>query len=124
MADDLPFRAEYAKTGRASCKKCKTNIPQGTLRLAVIFQVLFNFSWLIIDLYLQCHCFQAAKFDGKMVSWYHFDCFFERQRPKSAGDIEHFDQLRWEDQEKINQMLKSKTLMIIVLLYNVFYNNF
>ena len=41
-----------------------------------------------------------------MVSWYHFDCFFERQRPKSAGDIEHFDQLRWEDQEKINQMLK------------------
>ncbi|EFX75651.1 hypothetical protein DAPPUDRAFT_55885 [Daphnia pulex] len=87
MADDLPFRAEYAKTGRASCKKCKENIPQGTLRLAVIFQ--------------------AAKFDGKMVSWYHFDCFFERQRPKSAGDIEHFDQLRWEDQEKINQMLKS-----------------
>lgn len=43
MADDLPFRAEYAKTGRASCKKCKENIPQGTLRLAVIFQVTFNF---------------------------------------------------------------------------------
>ena len=51
---------------------------------------------------------QAAKFDGKMTSWYHFDCFFERQRPKSAGDIEHFDLLRWEDQEKINEKLKSK----------------
>ena len=44
-----------------------------------------------------------------MTSWYHFDCFFERQRPKSAGDIEHFDLLRWEDQEKINEKLQSKT---------------
>lgn len=86
MEDDLPFRAEYAKSGRSSCKKCKLNIAQGTLRLAVVFQ--------------------SAKFDGKMTSWYHFDCFFERQRPKSAGDIEHFDQLRWEDQEKINEKIK------------------
>lgn len=44
-----------------------------------------------------------------MTSWYHFDCFFVRQRPKSAGDIEHFDLLRWEDQEKINEKIKSIT---------------
>lgn len=50
MADDLPFRAEYAKTGRASCKKCKENIPQGTLRLAVMFQVIYLFFyWLVLD---------------------------------------------------------------------------
>lgn len=51
---------------------------------------------------------QSTKFDGKMTSWYHFDCFFERQRPKSVGDIEHFDMLRWEDQEKIQKKIESK----------------
>lgn len=56
---------------------------------------------------------QSAKFDGKMTSWYHFDCFFERQRPKSAGDIEHFDQLRWEDQEKINEKIKGNSVIWI-----------
>lgn len=43
-----------------------------------------------------------------MTSWYHFDCFFERQRPKSVGDIDHFDQLRWEDQEKIKTRMESE----------------
>ena len=36
---DLPFRAEYAKSGRASCKACKTTIEKGALRLAVMVQV-------------------------------------------------------------------------------------
>ena len=27
--DDLPFRAEYAKSGRAGCKKCKEKIDKG-----------------------------------------------------------------------------------------------
>ena len=49
---------------------------------------------------------QSAKFDGKMTSWYHYDCFFVKQRPKTVGDIEHFDQLRWEDQEKIKNKLE------------------
>ena len=38
----LPYLAEYAKSGRSSCKKCKNNIPQASLRLAVVFQVWFN----------------------------------------------------------------------------------
>ena len=41
-----------------------------------------------------------------MPSWYHFDCFFEKQSPKEVGDIEGFDLLRWQDQEKINEKLK------------------
>lgn len=36
---DLPFKAEYAKSGRSSCKACKSNIGQGSLRLAVMVQV-------------------------------------------------------------------------------------
>ena len=42
MADDivdLPFRGEYAKSGRAACKMCKEKIEKGELRLAVMVQV-------------------------------------------------------------------------------------
>lgn len=34
------YRAEYAKSGRASCKKCKENIAKDSLRLAIMVQVL------------------------------------------------------------------------------------
>lgn len=36
---DLPFLAEYAKSGRASCKACKTVIGKGDLRMAAMVQV-------------------------------------------------------------------------------------
>ena len=36
---DLPFRAEYAKSGRAACKLCKEKIDKGVLRLAIMVQV-------------------------------------------------------------------------------------
>ena len=36
---DLPFRAEYAKSGRAACKQCKEKIDKGVLRLAIMVQV-------------------------------------------------------------------------------------
>jgi hypothetical protein len=39
---DLPYRAEYAKSGRAGCKTCKTKIDQGTLRIAAMVQVEIN----------------------------------------------------------------------------------
>lgn len=37
--EDLPYRAEYAKSSRASCRSCKTIIQKETLRLAVMVQV-------------------------------------------------------------------------------------
>uniref|UniRef100_T1IQQ9 Poly [ADP-ribose] polymerase n=1 Tax=Strigamia maritima TaxID=126957 RepID=T1IQQ9_STRMM len=80
MSDDLPYRAEYAKSGRASCKSCKAPIQKGSLRLAVMIQ---------------------------QPNWFHFDCFFGRSRPKTVGDIAHFDQLRWEDQEKIKKAVEA-----------------
>ncbi|XP_065202113.1 poly [ADP-ribose] polymerase [Planococcus citri] len=78
---DLPFRAEYAKSGRAACKGCKTPISKDTLRLAVMVQ--------------------SPMFDGKVPHWYHVSCFFAKQRVKSVGDVSHFESLRWEDQELI-----------------------
>jgi len=48
-----------------------------------------------------------------MTSWYHFDCFFLKQRPKGMGDIENFDQLRWEDQEKIKKKIESIDYLLV-----------
>ncbi|KDR08085.1 Poly [ADP-ribose] polymerase [Zootermopsis nevadensis] len=49
---------------------------------------------------------QSLMFDGKTPHWYHYMCFFGRQRPKSVGDISHFESQRWEDQEKIKKNSK------------------
>ncbi|XP_039295821.1 poly [ADP-ribose] polymerase [Nilaparvata lugens] len=82
---DYPYKAEYAKSGRASCKGCKSTIEKATLRLAVMVK--------------------SPVFDGKMAHWYHFMCFFSKQRPKSVGDIAHYSDLRWEDQQKIQNKI-------------------
>ncbi|XP_037580997.1 poly [ADP-ribose] polymerase 1 [Dermacentor silvarum] len=88
MAEDLPYMAEYAKSGRASCKGCKSKIDNAELRLAVMVQ--------------------SPMFDGKTPNWYHFMCFFAKQRPKSVGDIDKFGTLRYEDQKRIQEKIESK----------------
>jgi len=85
--DDLPYRAEYAKSGRAKCKGCKVEIPKGDMRLAAMVQSPF--------------------FDGKQAQWFHSNCFFTRNRPSAVGEIAHFDSLRWEDQEKISARISA-----------------
>lgn len=39
---DLPYSAEYAKSGRSSCKGCKSKIENAELRLAAMVQVSHN----------------------------------------------------------------------------------
>ena len=39
MEEDHPYRAEYAKSGRAKCKSCKGDISKDSLRLAAMVQV-------------------------------------------------------------------------------------
>jgi len=90
---DLPFRVEYAKSNRSSCKGCKNKIEKDELRLA---KMVKNF-----------------KFDGLMANWYHFDCFFEKNKLKSTADIAHFNDLRYEDQQKIQSQIKSKLIVTI-----------
>ncbi|XP_063300132.1 poly [ADP-ribose] polymerase 1 [Pelobates fuscus] len=85
-ADKL-YRAEYAKSGRASCKKCSGNIAKETLRLAIMVQ--------------------SPMFDGKVPHWHHYACFWKRARVVSHGDIDGFTELRWEDQEQIKKAIET-----------------
>ncbi|CRK91707.1 CLUMA_CG005353, isoform A [Clunio marinus] len=94
--EDLPYKIEYAKTGRAGCRKCKCKIDQGELRIAAMIQSFHH--------------------DGKDPHWFHSSCFFEKHRPKTVDDIDHFESIRYEDQEivrknigKLNEILLPET---------------
>ncbi|XP_063703096.1 poly [ADP-ribose] polymerase isoform X2 [Culicoides brevitarsis] len=93
MSGELPFRAEYAKSGRAKCKNCKETIENQTLRLAAMVQSAFH--------------------DGKQPNWFHFDCFFKKQRPASEGDIEHFNSLKYEDQKRIRDQIEALSGVVL-----------
>ncbi|XP_070152287.1 poly [ADP-ribose] polymerase [Polyergus mexicanus] len=86
MSDDLPYRAEYAKSDRSKCQLCKQSITKQSLRLAAIVQ--------------------SPVHDGTIPRWYHYNCFFLKQRPKSTADIACFDEIRHEDQEVIQKKIE------------------
>lgn len=86
MNEDLPFSIEYAKSGRASCKKCKENIAKDAVRMAIMVQ--------------------SHLYDGKMALWHHLACFFKKKNKlTSTSEIANFNNLRWEDQEKVKKLL-------------------
>ncbi|EMS59386.1 Poly [ADP-ribose] polymerase 1 [Triticum urartu] len=76
------WKAEYAKSGRSSCKSCKSPIAKDALRLGKMVQ--------------------ATQFDGFMPMWNHAKCILNKKNQiKSVDDVEGIDALRWDDQEKI-----------------------
>ncbi|CAK1579517.1 unnamed protein product [Parnassius mnemosyne] len=85
-----PFYVDRAKGGRASCKACKGNCPNGELRLAKLVPSPYG----------------ENQF---MKSWYHVDCFMDillKQRPTtkrvdSIDDIGNWENLSKDDQEYI-----------------------
>ncbi|XP_029448906.1 poly [ADP-ribose] polymerase 1 [Rhinatrema bivittatum] len=81
------YRAEYAKSGRASCKKCRENIAKDSLRLAIMVQ--------------------SPMFDGKVPHWYHYACFWKQTSVHAPGDVDGFSELRWQDQEKIKKCIET-----------------
>ena len=84
-AQNLPFVSEYAKSGRASCKLCKSKIDKDELRLGAMVQSAFH--------------------DGKQAQWYHEPCFFQKLRPTTEGDVAGFENLRVEDQKRIREKI-------------------
>lgn len=85
---EYPFKAEYAKSNRSSCKKCKSQITKESLRLARMIQ--------------------SPHFDGKMPNWYHYKCFWTVCSVSAVNEIEGMDGLRWEDQQKIKDQISGK----------------
>jgi poly [ADP-ribose] polymerase len=85
---DIPYKAEYAKSNRSSCKSCKSVISKDSLRIARMVQ--------------------SPHFDGKIPHWYHYSCFFKKFLPGSTADVSGYHGLRWEDQEKIKEHLSGK----------------
>eukprot|EP00039_Didymoeca_costata_P007541 m.100947 g.100947 ORF g.100947 m.100947 type:complete len:1020 (-) comp13730_c0_seq1:96-3155(-) len=83
-------KVEYAKSSRSSCRKCKSSIAQGTLRIAKLVQ--------------------NPKFDGVMPQWYHQSCFWEWKGSSAASSVsefEGFDSIKWDDQKAIEEKLNS-----------------
>ncbi|XP_062857542.1 poly [ADP-ribose] polymerase 1 [Trichomycterus rosablanca] len=85
--DDKLYKAEYAKSGRASCKKCKENIAKDSLRMAIMVQ--------------------SPMFDGKVPHWHHFSCFWLQAAVQTPSDISGFSDLRWDDQEKVKKAIET-----------------
>ncbi|KAG5666647.1 hypothetical protein PVAND_014663 [Polypedilum vanderplanki] len=83
--DERPYKTEYAKSGRAKCRKCRKILKKGELRLGV---------WV-----------ESNFFDGKTCQWYHLSCFFKNHRPGSIHDIGHYEEMSIEDQKKIHEKL-------------------
>ncbi|KAB1208820.1 Poly [ADP-ribose] polymerase 1 [Morella rubra] len=82
-----PWKAEYAKSSRSSCKTCKNAIAKEVLRLGKMVQ--------------------ATQFDGFMPMWNHADCILKKSKQiKSIDDVEGIELLRWEDQQKIRKYVE------------------
>ncbi|KAJ0742482.1 putative NAD(+) ADP-ribosyltransferase [Helianthus annuus] len=83
-----PWKAEYAKSGRSSCRTCKTPIDKEILRLGKMVQ--------------------SQQFDGFMPMWNHARCILKKAKQiKSCDDVEGIETLRWEDQQKIREYVES-----------------
>ncbi|XP_020671975.1 poly [ADP-ribose] polymerase 1 [Dendrobium catenatum] len=85
-----PWKAEYAKSGRSSCKSCKSAIDKDNLRLGKMVV--------------------ATQFDGFMPLWHHAGCILKKANQiKTFDDVEGLDLLRWEDQQKIRKYVEGLT---------------
>ncbi|KAL9243016.1 hypothetical protein vseg_016958 [Gypsophila vaccaria] len=88
-APEKPWRVEYAKSGRASCRTCKNNIGKEVLRLGKMVQ--------------------SQQFDGFMPMWHHATCVMKKAKQiKLADDVEGIESLRWEDQQKLRKYIEEK----------------
>ncbi|KAL6210669.1 hypothetical protein ACLB2K_015901 [Fragaria x ananassa] len=91
MADpqnQKPWKVEYAKSSRSSCKTCRNPIEKENLRFGKMVQ--------------------ATQFDGFMPMWNHASCIMKKAKQiKSTDDIEGLELLRWEDQKKIRDYVQS-----------------
>ncbi|CAH8534605.1 unnamed protein product [Schistosoma turkestanicum] len=90
MQVEYKFDVDYAKSNRSKCNKCRTEISQNSLRIAILVQ--------------------APNFDGKIPRWFHYHCFWNSKKiMESTAEIKNFDSIRWEDQEKIRTAINNRS---------------
>ncbi|XVE77898.1 hypothetical protein DITRI_Ditri13aG0100800 [Diplodiscus trichospermus] len=83
-----PWKAEYAKSARSSCKTCKSIIDKEAFRLGKMVP--------------------ATQFDGFMPMWNHANCILRKANQiKSIDDVEGIESLRWEDQQRIRNYVEA-----------------
>ncbi|XVF21621.1 hypothetical protein REPUB_Repub12eG0106200 [Reevesia pubescens] len=86
-----PWKAEYAKSARSSCKTCKSIIDKENFRLGKMVP--------------------ATQFDGFMPMWNHVNCILKKANQiKSIDDVEGIESLRWEDQQRIRNYVEAAVL--------------
>ena len=94
VGGQLPFKVEYSKSNRASCKGCKEKIPKEVVRMARMMK--------------------SRHHDGVDPNWFHPKCFFQKAKQwgLNSGEIEKiggFHDLRVDDQESIQKSVDSIT---------------
>ncbi|MCO5607381.1 hypothetical protein L7F22_061577 [Adiantum nelumboides] len=83
-----PFKVDYAKSNRSTCKICQSIITKDSFRIAKVVP--------------------ATQFEGYMPVWNHATCIFEKLgQIKSLEDIEDLDNLRREDYEKVRAYVEN-----------------
>lgn len=82
-----PWKIEYAKSSRSTCKACKQTINKDVLRIAKMVP--------------------ATQFDGFMPLWNHAGCILKKQGQfQTLNDVEGVDTVRWEDQQKLRKYVE------------------
>lgn len=110
---DTKFSVDYSKRV-SKCKKCKTEIPKGDIRLAKLVPNFFGDS------------------DGEMKQFYHIKCLFDtfkRARSttkviESADDIQEFESIKDSDKDLIIDCIKSRFLRLNIILEKQKVNKF
>ncbi len=49
---------------------------------------------------------------SQVPNWYHTDCFFKKVRLIDVKIIKGFDDLRWEDQNKIRDLIQENSTLL------------
>ena len=88
----------YARLGTSSCKKCKSKIDKGGLRIGKVVSNPFSDE------------------GGDMKQWYHPSCMFETfkrarattKKIEEPEDMEGFGDLQQEDKDSLNKMIDGK----------------
>jgi len=103
MAPQHVFEVEYAKSGRATCKQCKTKIDKDALRLGhkTVAQTSGDGG--------EDASARAASHMMESTKWYHRECFalmkgkawFKKNLPENANICGGFEALKEEDQQLV-----------------------